>query len=58
MFGSLGLPELLIIVFIVVILFGSRTSPEVFKGVGEGIKSFKDAMHGEEKDPEKKDPPK
>ena len=40
MFGSLGLPELLIIVFIVVILFGSRKIPEVFKGVGEGIKSF------------------
>ena len=58
MFGSLGLPELLIIVFIVVILFGSRKIPEVFKGVGEGIKSFKDAMHGEKKDPEKKDPTK
>ena len=43
-FGGLGLPELLILLVIVVVLFGARNLPELGKGLGEGIKSFKDAM--------------
>lgn len=44
MFG-LGTPELLLIVFIVVLLFGAKKIPELMKGVGKGVKSFKEGLH-------------
>ncbi len=50
MFGSLGLPELLLIAFIIVLLFGANKIPEVFKGLGKGIKSFKEEMKKDEAD--------
>jgi len=43
MFGSVGLPELLIILFIVILVFGASRLPELGKGIGKGIKNFKDA---------------
>ncbi|HVF91951.1 MAG TPA: twin-arginine translocase TatA/TatE family subunit [Blastocatellia bacterium] len=43
---GLGMPELLIIVLIIVLLFGARRIPELAKGLGEGIRSFKTGMHG------------
>lgn len=43
MFGSLGLPELLIILFIVILVFGASRLPELGKGIGKGIRNFKDA---------------
>ncbi|NQW04747.1 MAG: twin-arginine translocase TatA/TatE family subunit [Acidobacteria bacterium] len=43
MFGSLGLPELLIILFIVILVFGASRLPELGKGIGKGIKNFKAA---------------
>jgi sec-independent protein translocase protein TatA len=43
MFGSIGLPELLIILFIVILVFGASRLPELGKGIGKGIKNFKDA---------------
>ncbi len=49
MFGSLGVPELLIILVIVVIIFGAGKLPQLGKGLGEGIRNFKDATKtGEE----------
>ncbi|HYL99607.1 MAG TPA: twin-arginine translocase TatA/TatE family subunit [Blastocatellia bacterium] len=48
--GSLGFPELLVILVIVIILFGSRRIPEVAKGLGEGIRGFKTGLHGTEDD--------
>ncbi len=42
--GNLGVPELLIILAIVVIVFGAGKLPQLGKGLGEGIKNFKDAM--------------
>ncbi|HEX7253850.1 MAG TPA: twin-arginine translocase TatA/TatE family subunit [Thermoanaerobaculia bacterium] len=56
MFGSLGLPELLLILLIVIIIFGAGKLPQLGKGLGEGIRNFKDSVKGEE--PPKKDAPK
>jgi sec-independent protein translocase protein TatA len=49
MFGSLGLPELLIILAIIVVLFGVNKLPRLGKGLGEGIRNFKDSIRSSEK---------
>jgi len=56
MFGSLGVPELLIILVIVVIIFGAGKLPQLGKGLGEGIRNFKDATKSGEEP--KNNPPK
>jgi sec-independent protein translocase protein TatA len=43
----LGLPELLIILAIVILIFGANRLPELGKGIGKGIKNFKDASKDE-----------
>jgi len=43
MFG-LGMQEILVIAFIVLLLFGGKKIPELMKGLGKGVKSFKDGM--------------
>jgi sec-independent protein translocase protein TatA len=51
--GDLGVPELLLILGIALLLFGPRKIGELGKGLGEGIRSFKSAIRGEdEKKPE------
>jgi sec-independent protein translocase protein TatA len=53
--GSFGTQEILVILVIAVLLFGGKKLPEVAKGLGEGIRNFKDAWKsGEEKVDEKK----
>jgi sec-independent protein translocase protein TatA len=52
MLGSIGMPELLLILLIVVIIFGAKRLPELGKSLGHGIKGFRDAMSSKEKDEE------
>jgi len=47
MFG-LGMPELIIILVIIMIIFGAGKLPEIGEGLGKGIKSFKKATRGED----------
>ncbi len=42
--AGLGLPELLVILVIVVLLFGAGRLPQIGAGIGEGIRNFKNAM--------------
>lgn len=48
MFGSLGFPELLIILAIVIVLFGVNKLPRLGKGLGEGIRNFKDSLKSDD----------
>jgi sec-independent protein translocase protein TatA len=45
---ALSIPHLLIILVIVLIFFGGRRIPDVMRGLGEGIRSFKEGMHGDQ----------
>ena len=54
---NLGIPELLILLFIVVLLFGVGKLPQLGKGIGEGIRNFKQALKDGGQDSEKKEPP-
>ena len=43
LFFNIGAPELFVIVFVVIIFFGSKKIPELMRGLGKGIREFKDA---------------
>ena len=49
---SLSLQHILIVAIIVLLLFGGKKIPELMRGVGSGIKEFKDAVKEEDKKPE------
>jgi sec-independent protein translocase protein TatA len=41
--GSFGLPELVIVLVIIILIFGANRLPEIGRGIGRGIRNFKDA---------------
>ena len=44
LFQSIGLTEILLLAFVVLLLFGGKKIPELMKGIGKGVKSFKQGM--------------
>lgn len=50
MFGSLGATEILLIVLAILILFGAKKIPELAKGIGKGMKEFKNAVKDVQED--------
>ena len=55
-FGNLGAGEIIVIALIVLLLFGGKEIPELMKGIGKGVRSFKEGMNNIEKDIENPDP--
>ena len=47
--GMIGAPQIILIIAVVLLLFGGRKIPELMKGLGSGIKEFKNATKEEEK---------
>lgn len=47
--GGVGFREILIIALIIIVLFGAKKIPELMRGVGSGIKEFKDAVKEDDK---------
>lgn len=54
--GSFGFQELLLILLIVVILFGAAKLPQLGKGLGQGIKNFRDSMRTAREGDDEPDP--
>jgi len=50
--GGLGAPEIILIIIAILILFGGRKIPELMKGLGQGVKEFKDASNSSSRDEE------
>lgn len=42
----IGTPELIVIILVVLLLFGGKKIPELMRGMGKGVKSFKEGMKG------------
>ena len=57
--GNFGAGEIVIIALVILLLFGGKKIPEMMKGIGKGVKSFKDGLNDIEKDineaPQKKE---
>ena len=52
--GRIGIPELLIILAIIILIFGASRLPEIGRGIGKGIRNFKDATKADEKSDEER----
>jgi len=49
--GKIGPTEIILILAIVLLLFGGKKIPELMRGIGKGVKSFKDGIKEEDTDP-------
>ena len=52
---NIGFGEILIVVLILILLFGGKKIPELAKGLGQGIRSFKKALKGEDEEKSNKE---
>ena len=53
--GTVGMPQILLIALVVLLLFGGRKIPELMRGLGQGMKEFKDASNGKGEEPSDRD---
>lgn len=51
--GSIGPSELILVLLVVILLFGGTKIPELMKGLGKGIKEFKNASRADDDEPKK-----
>ncbi|MEY4658325.1 MAG: twin-arginine translocase TatA/TatE family subunit [Crocinitomicaceae bacterium] len=49
--GKLGPTEIILILIIILLFFGGKKIPELMRGLGKGVKEFKDASKGETEEP-------
>ncbi len=56
--GWIGTPEIIIIVIVVLLLFGGRKIPELMRGIGKGVKEFREGIGGESEKKDAEDKPK
>lgn len=49
--GGLRITEIIVIALVVLLLFGGKKIPELMKGIGKGVRSFKDGLNGKDEDP-------
>lgn len=54
LFMGIGAPEILLIAFVVLLLFGAKKIPDLMKSMGKGVKSFKEGVNGLENAGEEK----
>ena len=52
--GRIGIPELLIILTIIILIFGASRLPEIGRGIGKGIRNFKDATSKDNEEEQRK----
>lgn len=50
----LGTWEIILIALVILLIFGGRKIPELMKGIGKGVRSFKDGVNGKDEEPEQK----
>ena len=50
--GGIGMQEVLLIALVVLLFFGGKKIPELMKGIGKGVRSFKEGMNNIEKEPD------
>ena len=48
--GGIGMQEVLLIILVVLLFFGGKKIPELMKGIGKGVRSFKEGMNNVEKE--------
>lgn len=56
MFGSIGMQEILLVLFILLLLFGAKRLPELGESLGKGIREFKRGVHEIQEDIEREEP--